>query len=153
MLGLNDDFQDLLAALSRQGASYLVVGAHAMAVHGVPRATGDLDIWVRPDAANAERVLRALVDFGAPVEAMGVTARDLSVPGVVYQIGLPPRRIDILTEISGIEFDTAWPSRIAQPSGDIEVPFIGRDALLLNKKASGRAKDQLDIELLEQQDK
>ncbi|MDP9120215.1 MAG: hypothetical protein M3O15_02425 [Acidobacteriota bacterium] len=151
MLGLNEDFRDLLVALFQQKASYLIVGAHAMAVHGVPRATGDLDIWVRPDPDNAKRVLRALVDFGAPVEAMGVTHRDLAVPGVVYQIGLPPRRIDILTEISGIEFDAAWPSRSTQTLEDIEVPFLGRDALLLNKKTSGRAKDLLDIELLEHQ--
>jgi hypothetical protein len=151
MLGLNDDFRDLLTALARHGAEYLVVGAHALAVHGVPRATGDLDIWVRPDPGNAARVLRSLIEFGAPVEAMGVSEHDLAAPGVVYQIGLPPRRIDILTEISGIEFDAAWRSRVDQQLGDLTVPLLGRDALLRNKRASGRSKDLIDVELLERQ--
>lgn len=95
----------MLALLQEEGALFLIVGAHALAVHGYVRATGDLDIWIRPDPGNAERVWRALVRFGAPVEAMGVTTNDLSRPGIVYQIGLPPRRIDILTEISGVGFD------------------------------------------------
>jgi len=123
-----------------------------MAVHGVPRATGDLDIWVRADAANADRVFRALIDFGAPVEAMGMSVLDLATPGLVYQIGLPPRRIDILTEVSGIAFDEAWSGRCSQTLDGIEVPFLGRAALLRNKKATGRAKDLLDIDLLERQD-
>jgi hypothetical protein len=148
MPGLNDDFRDLLAALDRTGAAYLVIGAHAMAAHGVPRATGDLDVWVRPDADNADRVFRALMDFGAPVAALHLTARDLATPGVIYQIGLPPRRIDILTEVSGLEFEEAWSSRFSQIVDGIEVPFLGRDALLRNKKATGRAKDLLDIKLL-----
>jgi hypothetical protein len=149
MSGLNEDFRDLLAALDRAGAEYLVIGAHALALHGVPRATGDLDVWVRPEAANAERVFRALVEFGAPVEAMGVAVRDLSVPGLIYRIGLPPRRIDILTEVSGIEFEDAWISRVTQTLDGIEVSFLGREALIRNKKASGRTKDLLDIDLLE----
>ncbi len=153
MLGLNDDFRDLLAALARNEAVYLVVGAHAMAVHGVPRATGDLDVWVRPDAANAARVLHALIEFGAPVEPMGVTERDLAIPGIVYQIGLPPRRIDILTEISGIDFGTAWASRIDQILDGFVVPFLGREALVRNKRASGRTKDLADVELLERQER
>jgi hypothetical protein len=122
-----------------------------MAVHGVPRATGDLDVWVRPDAGNAERVLRALIRFGAPVEAMGVKSGDLARLGMIYQIGLPPRRIDILTEISGVDFDEAWASRLTQPIAGLEVPFLGRDALLRNKRASGRAKDLSDVVLLERQ--
>jgi hypothetical protein len=148
MPGLNDDFRDLLAALDRTGVAYLVVGAHAMAAHGVPRATGDLDVWVRPDPENADRVLRALVEFGAPVAALDLTVHDLASPGVIYQIGLPPRRIDILTEVSGIEFGEAWSARFNQVVDGIEVSFLGRDALLRNKRAAGRAKDLLDIELL-----
>lgn len=128
---------------------FLVVGAHALAVHGHVRATGDLDIWIRPDPENAERVWRALVRFGAPVEAMGLTIPDLSRPGTVYQIGLPPRRIDILTEISGVDFDEAWPSRVAEIVGDLQVPFLGREALVRNKKATGRTKDLADVESLE----
>lgn len=130
---------------------FLVVGAHAMAVHGVPRATGDLDVWVRPDGDNAERVLRALIRFGAPIEAMNVKADDLARPGMIYQIGLPPRRIDILTEISAVDFDEAWASRLTQQIAGLDVPFLGRDALLRNKRASGRTKDLSDVVLLERQ--
>ena len=122
-----------------------------MAVHGVPRATGDLDVWVRPDAANAERVLQALIRFGPPIEAMEVKADDLARPGMIYQIGLPPRRIDVLTEISGVDFDEAWASRLTQPIAGLAVPFLGREALLRNKRASGREKDLGDVALLERQ--
>jgi len=122
-----------------------------MAVHGVPRATGDLDVWVRPDAGNAKRVLQALIQFGAPIAAMDVKAEDLARPDMIYQIGLPPRRIDILTEISGVDFDAAWKSRITQPIAGLDVPFLGREALLRNKRASGRAKDLSDVALIERQ--
>jgi hypothetical protein len=147
--GLNPDFSEILAALESEGASFLVIGAHALAVHGVPRATGDLDLWVRPDPENAHRVWRALVRFGAPVEAMAITPADFARPGLVYQIGLPPRRIDVLTEISGLGFDEAWTSRVVQRVGDLEVPFLGREALLKNKRASGRTKDLADLEALD----
>lgn len=102
---MNDDFRDLLDALLQAGARFLIVGAHAMAVHGVPRATGDLDVWVSPEPANAERVWAALTSFGAPVGQLGVSREDLQKPGMVVQIGLPPRRIDFLTEVSGPDFD------------------------------------------------
>lgn len=146
---MNPDFDEVLAALVAEGAAFIVIGAHALALHGVPRATGDLDIWVRTDPDNARRVWRALVRFGAPVEATHLEPADLTQPGVVYQIGLPPRRIDILTEISGLAFEEAWRSRVLQIVGDVEVPFLGRDALLKNKRASGRAKDLADVEALE----
>jgi hypothetical protein len=129
-----------------------VVGAHAMAVHGVPRATGDLDIWVRPHPENAQRVWQALLDFGAPVEALGLSLDELANPGPVFQIGLPPRRVDILTEIDGLSFDQAWPSRVVERVGDLEVPFLGREALLRNKKASARAKDLAYVVLLERKE-
>jgi hypothetical protein len=149
---LNRDFDEMLAALILESAAFIVVGAHALAYHGVPRSTGDLDIWIRPEPDNARRVWRALVRFGAPVEATHLEPADLTRPGVVYQIGLPPRRIDILTEISGLGFDEAWPSRVLQKVGVVEVPFLGRDALLKNKRASGRAKDLADVEALEGQE-
>ncbi|HEY8019797.1 MAG TPA: hypothetical protein VIH93_01775 [Thermoanaerobaculia bacterium] len=113
------------------------------------RATEDLDILVRPDPENARRVWRALVEFGAPVEATGLTVRDLEKPDLVYQIGQPPRRIDILTEVSGLDFDEAWKTNKLAKFGDLEVPFLGRDALILNKRASGRLKDLADLDLLE----
>lgn len=117
-------------------------------MHGVVRATGDLDIWVQPDAENAERVWRALARFGAPMEATGLTLQDLQQPGAVYQIGLPPRRIDILTEISGVNFAEAWDSKVFEEVDGLTIPYLGRSALVRNKQASGRIKDLADIELL-----
>lgn len=148
-ISLNPDFLDLLEALRGNGVEFLVVGAHALAAHGVPRATGDLDVWVRPTEENAAKVVRALTSFGAPLPAHGITARDFSVPGLVYQLGLPPRRIDLLTELSGLEFDEAWPSRVVVQVDGAPVPFIGREALLKNKRASGRPKDLADAAVLE----
>ena len=127
----------------------MVVGAHALAVHGFVRATGDLDIWIRPDPENAQRIWNALVRFGAPVEAMGLTVRDLASPGVVYQVGLPPRRIDVLTQISGVTFDEAWQSRLEADLDGRAIPIIGRDAFLKNKRAAGRPKDLADAARLE----
>jgi hypothetical protein len=145
---VNDDFRDLLAALLAAGARFLVVGAHALAVHGVPRATGDLDVWIAADPDNALRVHGALVAFGAPVVAMGVTREDFIRPDQVVQIGLPPRRIDILTAISGVPFEEAWPERVTHDVQGLAVPFIGRAALVKNKRAAGRAKDVADLEAL-----
>jgi hypothetical protein len=125
-----------------------VVGAHALAVHGVPRATGDLDVWVRPNAANASRVWRALERFGAPVGALGIEEADLALPDQVVQIGLPPRRIDLLTAISGVEFGAAWESRVERSVEGLAVPFLSRDLLIANKRATGRAKDLADVETL-----
>jgi hypothetical protein len=123
-----------------------------MAVHGVPRATGDLDIWVRPDPDNAKKVWEALLSFGAPVEAMSLSLEELAAPGTVFQIGLPPRRVDILTEIDGVSFDQAWPARVVKRIAELEVPFLGLEALLRNKKASARAKDIADVALLERKE-
>ena len=146
---MNEDFLDVLTALSSQNARFLVVGAHAMAVHGVPRATGDLDVWIDRDPANVERVWKALQDFGAPLSALGIRRSDLESPDRVCQIGLPPRRIDLLTQISGVEFDRAWESRVGHVVEGLEVPFIGREMLIQNKKAAGRLKDLADVEILE----
>jgi hypothetical protein len=145
---MNQDFLDFLAALDGAGAHYLVVGAHALAVHSEPRATGDLDIFVDPHSDNAKRVWQALVSFGAPVSAVGLTVEDLSKPDLVYQIGLPPRRIDVLTAISGVDFEAAWFTRVTVKVGDREVAFLGRDALVHNKRASGRPKDLADLAAL-----
>jgi hypothetical protein len=145
---VNEDFRDLLAALLGAEACFLVVGAHAMAVHGVPRATGDLDVWVAGDPANADRVWSALLAFGAPVAAMGVSRDDLTQPDRVVQIGLPPRRIDILTSISGVAFAEAWSGRVTHDVSGLAVPFLGRVALVRNKRATGRTKDQADLEAL-----
>jgi hypothetical protein len=142
--GLNQDFCDLLVLFADAGVEFVIVGAYALAFHGAPRASGDIDLFVRPDQANARRVFEALARFGAPLESAGMTAADFAEPGAVYQIGLPPRRIDILTTISGVTFDEAWGSR---STGEVEgrtVGFIGREALLKNKQAAGRLKDIAD---------
>lgn len=149
---LNADFRDLLVCLGREGVEYVLVGAYALALHGSPRATGDIDIFVRATAANAERTWRALLAFGAPLAAAGVKVQDFASPGLVYQIGLPPRRIDILTEISGLSFDEAWESRVLADLEGMPVPFLGREALIANKRASGRLKDLADVERLEGRD-
>jgi hypothetical protein len=138
------DFIDLLRAFVDADVRFLVVGAHALAIHGRPRATGDLDVWVEATADNAGKVMQALRDFGAPLE--NVTRADFSRPGVAYQIGLPPLRIDILTELTGLEFSRAWPSRVCQGIGELEVPFVGRDDFIRNKAATGRLRDLADIE-------
>jgi hypothetical protein len=145
---VNDDFVDLLRCLLEAEAQFLVVGAHALAVHGVPRATGDLDIWIRCDEQNAARAWKGLQAFGAPLHALGIRQADLATPGIVAQIGMPPRRIDILTEISGVRFDDAWPRRVLRRVGNVEAAFLGREDFRSNKRASGRAKDLADIEAL-----
>jgi hypothetical protein len=145
---VNEDFKDVLAALLGAGSRFLVVGAHALAVHGVPRATGDLDVWIATDPGNVERVFSALVRFGAPLAAMGVSQDDLGRPDMVVQIGLPPRRIDVLTSISGVGFDEAWADRVIHEVDTLAVPILGRASLVLNKRASGRSKDRADLEAL-----
>ena len=144
---MNPDFLDMLRAFSAERVEYLVVGAYALAAHGVPRATGDMDLWVRPSAENAARVMAALRRFGA---ALGdLTPRDLATPGTSFQIGVAPRRIDILTSIDGVEFDAAWPSRVEIDLSGTQVLVIGRSDFIRNKHAVGRPKDLADIDSLE----
>jgi hypothetical protein len=146
---LNDDFADMLKVLADQAVDFVIVGAHALAAHGLPRATGDIDILVRPDPSNAARVLKALQAFGAPIASHGLTQADFERAGTVYQIGLPPRRIDLLTEITGVTFDEAWQSRMQVQLGGRTVAILGRQALLTNKRATGRDKDLADVRWLE----
>lgn len=142
--GLNADFADIVVLLAEAGAEFLIVGAYALGFHGAPRASGDIDLFIRPTPENAARVHAALVKFGAPLAAHGMTAADLAQPGSVYQLGLPPRRIDILTEISGVSFDEAWASRVSAHVADQTVFVIGREAFVKNKRAAGRPKDLAD---------
>lgn len=145
-----EDFVDLVHCLIEEACDFVIVGAHALAVHGSPRATGDLDVLVRPTAANAERVYAALVRFGAPVAAHGLAPADFATGGCVYQMGLPPFRIDILTEISGVSFDEAVEDAVSTHLGPEPVRCIGIAAMLRNKRASGRTKDLADAEVLEE---
>jgi hypothetical protein len=120
-----------------------------MAVHGVPRATKDIDIWIDPVEYNVNRVWRALKRFGAPIESLCVTKDDLLEPNMVVRIGMPPRRIDILTAITGVTFDDAWATKVSHKVDTLDIPFLGRKALVANKRATGRAKDIADLEALE----
>lgn len=142
---MNEDYRDILAALIAEQARFLVVGAHALAVHGYPRATVDIDIWIEPTPENADRVWRALAVFGAPLQDLDVTKNDLTRADVVAQFGLPPNRIDILTGVSGLTFDGAWINRLEAPIEGVRVPVIGLNDLVANKQASGRDKDRADV--------
>ncbi|HVJ20245.1 MAG TPA: nucleotidyl transferase AbiEii/AbiGii toxin family protein [Polyangiaceae bacterium] len=148
-MDVNEDFVDIAATFVENDVEFVVVGAYALAAHGFPRATGDIDLFVNPTPENAARVLRALADFGAPIAAHGVKERDFEVEGQVYQLGLPPRRIDILTSLSGITFDEAAAEAIEGSLGPVKVRFIGKRAMARNKLASGRPKDLADAQLLE----
>lgn len=151
-MDLNPDFCDIVAALREEGAEFLVVGAFAMAAHGVPRATGDLDLWVRAELENSKKVWRALLHFGAPVESAGLTVEDLVNPDMVFQMGQPPRRIDVITGIDGVSFDEAWPNRKVVTVEGLKVPCLGRGELIRNKEASGRDKDLVDLKTLRKQE-
>ena len=147
---LNEDFVDVIRALLDEDVEFLVVGAHALAVHGVVRSTGDLDILVRPAPSNAARVAKALLAFGAPLAAHGVETNDFAEAGTVYQLGLPPNRIDILTQLSGVDYEEASANSLAASVSGLEFRVPSRAALLQNKRATGRAKDLEDVRRLEE---
>lgn len=140
---MNPDFADMLSALSAAGVEFLVVGAYALAAHGLPRATGDIDILVRPERENAKRVMHALQVFGAPLVELDLA--DLLRDDTVFQIGVSPTRIDIMTGISGVSFDEAWRGRLEVPIAGRPIAVIGLAELLRNKEATGRPKDQADV--------
>jgi hypothetical protein len=145
------DFVEMLSARSAAGADYLVVGAHALAAHGVPRATGDLDVWVRATPDDARRVLEALRSFGEP--PFDLSIEDLARPEVVIQIGVVPVRIDLLTSISGVAFEQAWAGRTHASVDGAGFGVLGREELLRNKRTTGRPKDLLDASTLEGPDR
>ena len=144
---MNPDFKELLLAFNAHNVEYLIVGAHALAAHGHVRATKDLDLWVQPDTSNAQKVIQALSDFGAPLS--GLTADDLSRKGTIFQIGLPPIRIDIITNIDGVEFEEAWPDRLETLFGGVPAFVLSRHHLIRNKKTSARLQDLADVQQLE----
>ena len=144
---MNPDFRDILSAFNAEGVEYLVVGAYALAAHGLPRATGDLDLWVNPHQDNADRVRRALVRFGAPTADL--RPDDFTRPDVIFQVGVSPRRVDVLTTIDGVEFATAWQDRLTASLGDLDVPVLSREHLIRNRRACGRPKDLADLAWLE----
>jgi hypothetical protein len=146
-MAINPDFSDLFAALNAAGARYLLVGGYALAIHAQPRFTKDLDVWVEPEVENAGRVHTALTAFGAPMSSL--TTADLESPGLIFQIGIPPNRIDVLTAIDGVEFQDAWPRRFVATYGGQPIAVIGKADLVRNKRATGRSQDALDAENLE----
>jgi hypothetical protein len=143
---VNEDFSDLLREFVAAGVKFLLVGAHALAAHAEPRATGDLDLWVARDTENARKVFAALARFGAPLD--DVTVDDFTSDDLIFQIGVVPRRIDVITAIDGVSFDDAWPEHIELGINGITVPVIGRAQFLANKRAAGRPKDIGDVALV-----
>ena len=140
------DFKELLSVLNAHRVKYLVIGAYAVSIHAQPRATKDLDILVKADAENAERVFSALAQFGAPLE--GLTPADFAEPGPFFRMGREPVGVDILTTIPGVEFDEAWPRRIedvVDPAGGLKASFISREDLIAAKLAAGRPQDLADV--------
>lgn len=144
---LNPDFIDILADFSSEKVEYMIVGGWALAFHGYVRATGDIDLWIRISRENAERVWRALKRFGAPL--FDLTLEDLLRPGMVYQMGVPPNRIDILNEITGVDFDDAWNCKTSIQVDDLTIPLIAKSLLIKNKRESDRPKDRSDVIWLE----
>jgi hypothetical protein len=144
---LNPDYRDILSAFSDASVEYLVVGAYAVAAHGLPRATGDIDLFVRPTSANAARVWNALLAFGAPLERVDVT--DFEREGTILQVGVVPRRIDVITAIEAVSFDEAWRGKVELELDGLRLPVIGLQELLKNKRAVGRPQDRADVERLQ----
>ena len=145
---MNEDYKDILSALLAQKAEFLLVGAYAMAAHGFPRATMDIDLWVNPNHDNAQKIYQALEIFGAPLDQVSVD--DLETTGLVFQIGVAPRRIDILTSITGVEFDEALASANLIDIDGNPIFVLSAKHLIQNKQQTGRSKDLADVELLMQ---
>ncbi len=145
---LNSDFRDLLLALNGAEARYLLVGGYAVGFYAEPRFTKDLDVWVSSSGENPERVHAALKHFGAPLADL--TVDDLATEGMVFQIGMPPNRIDVLNQLSGgIDFELAWANKTTVDFGGVPASFIGIDELIANKKAAARPQDLRDVRTLE----
>jgi Nucleotidyl transferase of unknown function (DUF2204) len=141
------DWREFIESLNSHGVEYLVVGAVALAHYGHPRYTGDLDVWVRNSPENAERVEKALQQFG--LASLGLKAADFTASYRVIQLGVPPNRIDVLTAITGVSFEEAWPQRAQAEVEGTAVNFIGREALIRNKRLAGRTQDKADLEALD----
>jgi hypothetical protein len=143
---LNEDYKEMLQILLNNKVKFLIVGAYAMGAQGYPRATGDFDIWVEPSTENSINVYNSLAKFGAPLEQ--INTKTFIEKRIIFQIGIVPRRIDILTYIDGVEFDTAYKNRDTIEIEGITVPFLSKTDLIKNKEATGREKDKLDADYL-----
>ena len=145
-MNLNSDFKELLRILNAAGARYLVVGGYAVIEYTEPRYTKDLDVWISTDRENAERVYLALKEFGAPLT--NITIDDFTRPDVVYQMGRPPARIDVLMGVKGLDFEESWKNRLESTYDDLPMQVISKQDLLLNKRLVGRPQDLIDVENL-----
>ena len=139
------DFKDFISLMHANGVEYVIVGSFALSFHGHPRATGDMDVWIRRSPENASRILKALDEFG--FGSLGVIGDDL-LEDKVIQLGQPPVRIDLMTELDGLTPDEVWAGRVAGRFGDLPVFYLGRDAFIRNKRSLGRHKDLADLEAL-----
>lgn len=146
-MSLNRDFSDLLFELNAKEARYLLVGGYALSSYGRPRATGDLDLWIESSPSNAEKVFRALADYGAPLER--VTASDFLNAGMIVQIGVAPNRVDILTSLTGLTFEEAWRNRKPTSFADIPLSVISEADFVRNKRSVGRPQDLVDADEVE----
>lgn len=142
----NEDYRDILQSFSDEDVDFILVGAYALASHGYPRATMDIDLWVRADPDNAEKVYRALAGFGAPLDAVSVS--DFSEEGAIFQIGVAPRRIDIITRISGVDYAEASEAAASEEVGGLMIKILSAEHLIRNKLATGRPRDIDDAENL-----
>lgn len=143
---LNRDYREILQIFVEEKVKFIVVGAYALGVHGVPRATGDIDIFVKADAENSQRIYYSLIRFGAPVSEL--SPLDFNEDEIIFQIGIAPRRIDIITSIDGVTFDEAYENCVTAEVEGLNIPVLSVDALIKNKEATGREKDLLDVRIL-----
>ena len=143
---LNKDYKEMLQLLLEEQVDFILVGAYALGAHGYPRATGDIDIWVKADEINSINIYKALERFGTPVDQ--ITVNDFTKEGIVFQIGVTPRRIDILTQLDGVSFDEADEDKIIVEVEGLKLPILSFDKLIKNKLSTGRERDALDVKLL-----
>ena len=145
-MNVQPDFRELLALFNERKIEYIIVGAYALAYHGAPRFTGDIDIYVRPTPGNAKRIIESLDSFG--FGSLGLTADDFQKPEQVIQLGVPPVRIDLITSITGVSWEQADAGKVAGKYGDVDVHYLGLDQYTQNKRATGRKKDLADLDAL-----
>jgi len=143
---LNEDYREMLQLFIEEKVEFILVGAFALAVHGLPRATGDIDLFIKPGKENSKKVYRALIRFGAPMAEVSI--RDFQSEDLIFQIGVVPRRIDIITSISGVSFDEAFQDSIISMVDGLNIHVISKYKLIKNKEATGRDKDALDVKIL-----
>ncbi len=143
---LNEDYKEMLQLLSEEQVDFMIVGAYALGTHGYPRATGDIDIWVKPNDINSRKLYKALARFGAPLDKIKID--EFSMEGIIFQIGVIPRRIDIITKIDGVKYEEADEDKIIVKIEGLKIPVISLDKLIKNKMSTGREKDELDIKTL-----